>query len=123
MAGCCKWGAWNFGPTLGLTGTWWPLGGQNFQPWTTSPRGCTTHSVLGPLPSINQENAATGLFAGQSDGRISSIESLSSQMTLTCIKLTKPNPHPSLCVDHQAPISGRLLSAHQGLGLVLLHWV
>lgn len=89
------------------------------------PQGVVPPTVCWALshPSIKKMPPQGCLQANLIEGFISSIESASSQMILTCIKLTKPNPHPSLRVDHQARISGLLLSAHQGLGLVLLHWI
>lgn len=51
----------------------------------------TSHSVIGPPPSINCQENAPDLPTGQSDGNIFSVEVLYSQMSLTCIKLIKTN--------------------------------
>jgi hypothetical protein len=56
---------------------------------------------------INQENVPTDLPTGQSSGAILSTEVPSSQMTLACIKWTKPenkqtktNKHTCLSKQH-----------------------
>lgn len=46
----------------------------------------TDHSF--PISTVNKEKSSTYLTRGQPDGDIPSIEVLTTQMTLECIKLT-----------------------------------